>query len=109
MIFSVFQKKLGFGVFVASTSVLLSASVERCFLSRMRDFLAVSRALEEFEQEFYIKERKPERHTFLVLAINKVWNIMTNVEICNFLVTYGRYTQKKLVKGGATEKTIVVQ
>ena len=42
MIFSVFQKKSGFGVFLVHppmASVLLSASVERCFVSRMRDFL----------------------------------------------------------------------
>ena len=38
--FSVFQKN-GFGVFLVHptvVSVLLSASVERCFVSRMRDF-----------------------------------------------------------------------
>ena len=37
-----FSKKLGFGVFLVHppmASVLLSASVERCFVSRMRDFL----------------------------------------------------------------------
>ena len=36
-----FKKKLGFGVFLVHppmASVLLSASVERCFVSRMRDF-----------------------------------------------------------------------
>ena len=41
MIFSVFSKKMGFGVFLVHppmASVLLSASVERCFVSRMRDF-----------------------------------------------------------------------
>ena len=41
MIFSVFQKKLGFWVFLVHptvVSVLLSASVERCFVSCMRDF-----------------------------------------------------------------------
>ena len=41
MIFSVFQKKMGFWVFLVHptvVSVLLSASVERCFFSRMRDF-----------------------------------------------------------------------
>ena len=41
MIFSVFQKKSGFGVFLVHppmASVLLSALVERCFVSRMRDF-----------------------------------------------------------------------
>ena len=40
MIFSVL-KKLGFWVFLVHptvVSVLLSASVERCFVSRMRDF-----------------------------------------------------------------------
>ena len=37
-----FSKNLGFWVFLVHTtvvSVLLSASVERCFVSRMRDFL----------------------------------------------------------------------
>ena len=36
-----FSKKLGFGVFLVHpmASVLLSASVKRCFVSRMRDFL----------------------------------------------------------------------
>ena len=37
-----FSKKNGFGVFLfhpTVVSVLLSASVERCFVSRMRDFL----------------------------------------------------------------------
>ena len=41
MIFSLFQKKIGFRVFLVHptvVSVLLSASVERCFVSRMRDF-----------------------------------------------------------------------
>ena len=41
MIFSVFQKNLGFWVFLVHptvVSVLLSASVERCFVSRLRDF-----------------------------------------------------------------------
>ena len=41
MIFSVFQKKLGMGVFLVHPTVvlvLLSALVERCFVSRMRDF-----------------------------------------------------------------------
>ena len=41
MIFSVFQQKSGFGVFLVHppmASVLLSASVEICFVSRMRDF-----------------------------------------------------------------------
>ena len=39
MIFSVFSNKLGFWVFYPTVvSVLLSASVERCFVSRMRDF-----------------------------------------------------------------------
>ena len=36
-----FSKKLGFGVFLVHppmASVLLSASVEKCFVSRMRDF-----------------------------------------------------------------------
>ena len=36
-----FSKKSGFGVFLVHppmASVLLSASVERCFVSRMRDF-----------------------------------------------------------------------
>ena len=36
-----FSKKIGFGVFLfhpTVLSVLLSASVERCFVSRMRDF-----------------------------------------------------------------------
>ena len=42
MIFSVFSKNSGFWVFLVNptvVSVLLSASVERCFVSRMRDFL----------------------------------------------------------------------
>ena len=37
-----FSKKSGFGVFLVHPtviSVLLSASVERCFVSRMRDFI----------------------------------------------------------------------
>ena len=37
-----FSKKMGFGVFLVHppvVSMLLSASVERCFVSRMRDFL----------------------------------------------------------------------
>ena len=41
MIFSFFSKKLGFWVFLVHptvVSVLLSASVERCFVSRMWDF-----------------------------------------------------------------------
>ena len=39
--FFLFSKKLGFGVFLVHPPmalVLLSASVERCFVSRMRDF-----------------------------------------------------------------------
>ena len=39
-----FSKKSGFGVFLVHppmASVLLSASVERCFVSRMRDFLNI--------------------------------------------------------------------
>ena len=47
MIFLIFPKKLGFLVFLVHTtmvSVLLSASVERCFVSRMQDFfLAIFR------------------------------------------------------------------
>ena len=42
--FSRFSKKSGFGVFLVHppmASVLLSASVERCFVSRMRDFLNI--------------------------------------------------------------------
>ena len=42
MIFFRFSKKLGFRLFLVHptvVSVLLSASVERCFVSRMRDFL----------------------------------------------------------------------
>ena len=39
VIFSVFQKKMGFWVHPPMASVLLSASVERWFVSRMRDFL----------------------------------------------------------------------
>ena len=38
-----FSKKSGFGVFLVHptvVSVLLSASVEKCFVSRMRDFLS---------------------------------------------------------------------
>ena len=41
MIFSVFLKNLGYWIFLVHptvVSVLLSASVERCFVSRMRDF-----------------------------------------------------------------------
>ena len=41
MIFSVFEEKKGFWVFLVHptvVSVLLSASVERCFVSRMQDF-----------------------------------------------------------------------
>ena len=45
MIFSVFQKNwVLFGVFLVQppmASVLLSALVERCFISRMRDFLNI--------------------------------------------------------------------
>ena len=47
MIFSVFSNKSGFGVFLVHSpmaSVLLSASVERCFVSRMRDFFLYSLA-----------------------------------------------------------------
>ena len=44
MIFSVFPKKMGFGVFLVHPpmTVLLSSSVERCFVSHMRDFLMFS-------------------------------------------------------------------
>ena len=41
VIFSIFQKKMGFWVFLVHptvVSVLLSALVERCFVSRMQDF-----------------------------------------------------------------------
>ena len=41
MIFFCFSKKFGFGIFLVHlpmASVLLSASVERCFVSRMRNF-----------------------------------------------------------------------
>ena len=44
MIFFRFSKKLGFWVFFVHptvVSVLLSASVERCFVSRMRSFMDV--------------------------------------------------------------------
>ena len=42
--FFCFSKKLGFGVFLVHpimVSVLLCASVERCFVSRMRDFFSL--------------------------------------------------------------------
>ena len=45
VIFSVCQKKMVFWVFLdhpPMASVLLSASVERCFVSRMRDFFPLS-------------------------------------------------------------------
>ena len=50
MIFSVFQKKLGFLVFLVHptvVSVLLSALVERCFVSRMPDFQSIG-VLDDF-------------------------------------------------------------
>ena len=46
MIFFRFSKNLGFWLFLVHptvVSVLLSASVERCFVSRMRDFLDYKR------------------------------------------------------------------
>ena len=42
--FFLFSKKLGFGVFLVHppmASALLSASVERCFVSCMQDFLMI--------------------------------------------------------------------
>ena len=76
--FFLFSKKLGFWVFLIQpivVLVLLSASVERCFVSRMRDFLlldslqrvfnlgkmskggglglGVPKGLEHFFQDFY--------------------------------------------------------
>ena len=55
MIFSVFLKKSDFGVFLVHppmASVLLSASVERCFVSRMRDFLFYISFIQIVEIEF---------------------------------------------------------
>ena len=40
--------------------------------------LAVCRALGDFEQELYIKVRESKRHKFLVLAFDKVWDLMSN-------------------------------
>ena len=48
-----FSKKLGFGVFLVHppmASVLLSASVERCFVSRERDFLIKSFKIYEYTE-----------------------------------------------------------
>ena len=48
MLFFRFSKNPGFGVFLVYptvVSVLLSATVERCFGSRMRDFLKLSLAV----------------------------------------------------------------
>ena len=54
MTFSVFQKKKsGFWVFLVS--VLLSASVKRCFVSRMRDFLTIHCLKFLFYLDDYIK------------------------------------------------------
>ena len=52
--FSVFLKKLGLWVFLVHptvVSVLLSASVERCFVSRMQDFLEIFR-LDSFNLKY---------------------------------------------------------
>ena len=54
MFFFRFSKKSGFGVFLfhpTVVSVLLSASVERCFVSRMRGFLFI--LLEPYSKSFF--------------------------------------------------------
>ena len=46
-----FSKKIDFGVFLVHppmASVLLSASVERCFVSRMQDFLKIIMTKHDF-------------------------------------------------------------
>ena len=52
-----FSKKLGFWVFLVQppmASVLLSASVERCFVSRMRDFCKTfQKMLQEMGKSIY--------------------------------------------------------
>merc|ERR1712200_1276 len=72
-------------------------------IQRVNGSLAVSRALGDFEYknvdgrspteqlvspepEFYIKERIDEQDEFLVLACDGVWDVMTNEEICDFIL-----------------------
>ena len=59
MIFFCFSKKLGFWVFLVHptvVSVLLSAWVERCFVSRMRDFFPSKQDIENgFRVEYGVK------------------------------------------------------
>jgi len=82
----------------AGGSVLIQGTT-----SRVNGSLAVSRALGDFEYknvdgrspteqlvspepEFYIKERIDEQDEFLVLACDGVWDVMTNEEICDFIL-----------------------
>ena len=54
--FFLFSKNLGFRLFLVHptvVSVLLSASVERCFVSRMRDFFKVTFIKYSIGQHFY--------------------------------------------------------
>ena len=69
--------------------------------------LAICRALGDFEQELYIKVRESKRHKFLVLAFDKVWDLMSNEDIQSFL-SHNADTKEPCL-GGVTERTRVVK
>ena len=75
MVFSVFQKKLGFWVFLVNStvvSVLLSAAVERCFVSRMQDFFFI---------KYFLRTGNPrylgttQGNNFFSLKIDSIWSV----------------------------------
>ena len=77
MIFSFFRKKMGFWVFLVHPSVvlvLLSASVERCFVSRMRDFFLQSG---EAYQWRVCYQRGPPRLVFIFLEVKPFGVVFT--------------------------------
>lgn len=72
-------------------------------IQRVNGSLAVSRALGDFEYknvdgkgpteqlvspepEFYVKPREEDSDQFLVLACDGVWDVMSNEDICNFII-----------------------
>jgi len=72
-------------------------------IQRVDGSLAVSRALGDFEYknvdgkgpteqlvspepEFYVKPREEDSDQFLVLACDGVWDVMSNEDICNFII-----------------------
>ena len=38
------------------------------------------------EPEFYVKPREEDSDQFLVLACDGVWDVMSNEDICNFII-----------------------